>query len=207
VSRDNLLFTLLGVVVGFIAAYLLYETVGARQPARLPFGQTAQVPAGAQSAAPPPGAGAAQPGTGPVDAPAMQAQLEQMRQAAEANAEDPAAWLAVANLAFDLRRWEVAVEAYENHLELVPGDPDVMSDLAVSLHGMGRSQEALAMFDRAQQTSPQHWQSRFNEIVVLADLGRLDDAAQVMSELQRMQPENPDVQRLAAELERRRGAA
>jgi tetratricopeptide (TPR) repeat protein len=205
VSRDNLLFTLLGVVVGFIAAYLLYETVGARQPARLPFGQTAPAPAGAQSAAPPPGAGAAQPGA--VNAPAMQAQLEQMRQAAQANAEDPAAWLAVANLAFDLRRWEVAVEAYENHLELVPGDPDVMSDLAVSLHGMGRSQEALAMFDRAQQTSPQHWQSRFNEIVVLADLGRLDEAAQVMSELQRMQPENPDVQRLATELERRREAA
>lgn len=204
-SRDNLLFTLLGVVVGFIAAYLLYETVGARQPARLPFGQTAPAPAGAQSAAPPPGAGAAQPGA--VNAPAMQAQLEQMRQAAQANAEDPAAWLAVANLAFDLRRWEVAVEAYENHLELVPGDPDVMSDLAVSLHGMGRSQEALAMFDRAQQTSPQHWQSRFNEIVVLADLGRLDEAAQVMSELQRMQPENPDVQRLATELERRREAA
>jgi tetratricopeptide (TPR) repeat protein len=207
VSRDNLLFTLLGVVVGFVAAYLLYETVGARQPARLPFGQTAQAPAGAQTAAPPPGAGAAQPGTGPVNAPAMQAQLEQMRQAAEANAEDPAAWLAVANLAFDLRRWEVAAEAYEKHLELVPGDPDVMSDLAVSLHGMGRSQEALAMFDRAQQTSPQHWQSRFNEIVVLADLGRLDEAAQVMSELQRMQPGNPDVQRLAAELERRREAA
>ena len=202
-SRDNLLFALVGLLIGFVAAYFVYETVGERQAPRLPFGQAAQVP---QPGAVP-GAGQSQPDAGPVNAPVMQQQLREMRQAMDANPDDADGWLRVANMAFDLRRWDVAVEAYQRNLDLRPGDPDVMSDLAVSLHGLGRSEEALAMFDRAQQTNPQHWQSRFNEVVVLADLGRFDAAAGAMAELERLQPDNPDVQRLAAELERRRGAA
>lgn len=202
-NRDNLLFALVGLLIGFVAAYFVYETVGEQQAPRLPFGQAMQAPQPGVA----PGAGQMQPGAGPINAPVMQQQLLEMRQAMDANPDDADGWLRVANMAFDLRRWDVAVEAYQRNLDLRPGDPDVMSDLAVSLHGLGRSEEALAMFDRAQEANPQHWQSRFNEVVVLADLGRFDAAAGVMAELERLQPDNPDVQRLAAELERRRGAA
>jgi hypothetical protein len=55
---------------------------------------------------------------------------------------------------------------------------------------------------------PDHWQSRFNEVIVLGfDLGRVDEAAQVMAELKELQPDNPNVQRLDQELERLRDNA
>jgi len=197
-SRDNVLFVLLGVLIGFVAAYFLFEAVGQHQSPRLPAGQALQAPATGGG----PAAGVPA-GSGPVNAPVMQQQLREMRQAMEKDPDNAEGWLRVANMAFDLREWEIAADAYQHALDLQPGDPDVMSDLAVSLHGMGRSEEALEMFNRVQQLNPQHWQSRFNEVVVLADMGRTDDAAKVMVDLQRLQPDNPDVQRLADELKSR----
>lgn len=208
-NRDNLLFALMGLLIGFVASYFVYETIGEDQPPRLPAGQVAPAVAGVGGAMPGAGGGMpAGPGGGPVTAPMMQQQLEELRALLAENPDQPQGWLRLANMAFDLRRWDVAVEGYENYVQRSEPDPDILSDLAVSLHRVGRTEEALEVFDRAQTMSPDHWQSRYNEVVVLGlDLGRLDEAAEVMAELQRMQPDNPDVERLAEELERRRGAA
>lgn len=204
-TRDNVLFALVGLLIGFVAAYFLYETIGEDQPPRLPAGQAAVAPGAA-----PPGTGmpGGAPATGPVNAPVMQQQLEQLRESLEADPENTAGWLRLANIAFDLRRWDVAVEGYSNYLDRTAPDPDVLSDLAVSLHRAGRTEDALATFDRAQELAPDHWQSYYNEVVVIGlDLGRFDEAAEILEQLQRLQPDNPDVQRLAQELERRRGSA
>jgi hypothetical protein len=213
VNRDNVLWALGGVLVGFVAAYFLFEAVGSKQSPRAAIGQTppaAVAPGGGAPGGGAPGGGA--PGTagagGGVNAPFLQQQARQLEQAVEANPSAAESWLELANLRFDLQQFPGAAEAYQRYLELAPAHPDVLTDLGVSLHMTGRPEEALAQFDRAQQLQPDHWKSRFNEVVVLAfDLGRLDEAAEVLERLQELQPNNPDVERLAAEVSARRSAA
>jgi tetratricopeptide (TPR) repeat protein len=155
-----------------------------------------------------PAAGGQPGGDGPVRAPFLEQQAAALERQLEADPTDSAAALQLGNLYFDLQNWEGAVLAYGRYLELAPADPDVLSDLGVSFQRLGRADEALAMFDRAQQLAPDHWQSRYNEVVVLAfQLQRWDDAREVLGELQRLQPDNPEVARLAQAVEERRNAA
>lgn len=200
-TRDNVLFALMGLLIGFVAAYFVYETVGENQPPRLSAGQVAEAPV-EQGGAP------ANTGQG-TDMAAAQQQVRQLEAFLEENPNDPQGWLQLANLSFDMQAWPRAAGAYERYFTLVDEEqPDVLSDYGVSLHRVGRPEDALEVFDRVQEIEPGHWQSRFNEVVVLAfDLGRFDEAEGVMQELEELQPENPDVRRLATELERRRGAA
>jgi len=212
-DRNNVLFLLAGIVIGFVLAYFLYEAVGENQPPRLVVGENQEAAAAGApvGGAPAPATGAQAGslpadggfGSGPVNAPVMQQRLDSLRAAMDETPDNPQGWLEVANMAYDLRRWDVAAEAYERYLELDPDNPDIMSDLAVSLHGAGRSEEALAKFDEAQELATDHWQSLFNEVVVLLDLGRLDAAEERMPELRRLRPADQTVLRLGAEIERR----
>lgn len=219
-NRDNVLWALGGVLVGFVAAYFLFEAVGSKQSPRAVIGQAPPAavapgggaPGGAPGGAAPgggaPGGGA--PGTagGGVNAPFLQQQARQLEQAVEANPSAAGSWLELANLRFDLQQFAAAAEAYQSYLELAPPHPDVLTDLGICLQMTGRPREALEQFDRAQQLQPDHWMSHFNEVLVLAfDLGRLDEAAEVLERLQELQPNNPDVERLAAEVSARRSAA
>lgn len=199
-SRDNALFALAGVLVGFVVAYFLYEAIGEKQPPRLPAAEAAA--AGPMGAAPPGG-----PGGGAADPAALRREAERIEAFLGESPDVPQAWLQLGNLRFDAREYPAAAEAYRRYLALAPPDPDVLTDLGVAYHLMQRPDDALEQFAAAQRLAPDHWQSRFNEVVVLAfDLGRYDEASRVLDELRELQPGNPDVERLAAEVERRRGA-
>lgn len=185
-AREHLLFALVGLLIGFLAGYFVQEEMAARQPRRLP-------------------PGAVTPSTSAAGAPGMQAmeQILQLRDYVEQNPEDRRAVLTLANLNFEVRQWARARELYTQYLELDPDNADVITDLGVCLREEGRFQEALERFRRAQELEPDHWQSRYNEVVVLAfDLRRPGAATTVLEELQRLQPENPSVQQLAEEVGR-----
>jgi Flp pilus assembly protein TadD len=93
-------------------------------------------------------------------------------------------------------------------LKIRPANPNVLSDLALTYRGLGRFDEALQLLHRAEGLDPNHWQSLYNEVLILAfDQGKLEDAHRVVQRLQQVQPGNPDVQKLAAELERTRNKA
>ena len=198
-KRDHILFLVIGVLVGFIAGYLLQEVMVLRQPPRLAPGTgSAAAPAG----------GAGQPGAPAVDPQAQMQAVQQLRAYVEENPDDAQAVLQLANLNFDIQEWRGAAQLYERYLELEPGHPDVLSDLGTAYRGMGQFDRALETFDQAQEIAPAHWQSRFNEAIVLAfDLGELDRAAEVVDELERLQPGNPRVAELSDLIERQRGAA
>ncbi|HVS04440.1 MAG TPA: tetratricopeptide repeat protein [Thermoanaerobaculia bacterium] len=199
-TRDNVLYVLVGLLAGFIAGYFVHEAVVARQPPRavgaVPFhGGTA--PQGA-----PPGAAPA------TDQGAQMQQIEQLRQQVDANPEDAEAILALANLNYDIRSWARAQELYQRYLELRPPDPDVLTDLGVTLREQGDHRAALDRFTTAQELAAEHWQSLYNQVVVLAfDLQRYEEAEAVLERLRQLQPGNPDVERLAEEVERRSAAA
>jgi tetratricopeptide (TPR) repeat protein len=227
-TRDNLLFVTLGLLAGFISGYFTHEVMAVRQPPSLAVLQAAQAAAlggahadGADGGNVPAGAAAGDPGGtggGPVGAagpagaggpggPPM-AEVLRLREQVEKNPNDAEAVLTLANLNYDIRNWERARELYEHYLTLRPPQPDVLTDLGVSLRGLKRFPEAMARFEEAQRLQDGHWQSLYNEVVVLAfDLKEMDKAQQVLARLRQLQPDNDVVTNLAEEVARRSGSA
>ena len=201
-NRDNVLFVLLGLLAGFIGGYLTHEVMVQHQPPPA----TRLAAAGATAA---PGVTGA-PGGGAAAAPGAQPAMEQvqrLRQYVQDNPQDTEALRLLANLNYDIQNWSRAVELYGRFLEVHPDDVNVRTDLGASLRFMDRHQEALAEFDRVLQQRPDHWQALYNQILVLAfNLGDFEAAGEALERLQVLQPSNPEVGRLAAEIERRRGS-
>lgn len=194
-NRNNALYLVIGLLAGFLAGYIGHESMSSVQPARLP-------PHGAAGGVAPPLGGGAPAGSGA--APAM-AEITELAAALERDPGNTTALLRLANLNFDIQRWDRAGELYERYLALVPGDPNVLTDLGITYRARGDFQRALETFREAQKGDPEHWQSRFNEAIVLGfDLGDEAAAEAVLADLESRAPGNPEVARLAAELERRR---
>lgn len=197
-NKDHVLFLIIGLLSGFLLGYVAHEVMASRQPLRASAAAGIGEPAGAGQ--PPRQAPPATGGSGP----AME-QVQQLRAYVEKNPNDAQAVRELANLNYDISNWQRAAELYEQYLRLVPDEPDVMTDLGACLRNLGKSAEALVVFQRARNKAPQHWQARYNEVLVLAfDLGRWDEAGKALSELQQLEPSNADVSRLADELQRRR---
>ena len=199
-TRENALFLSVGLLGGFILGYLVQESVASRQPPRLgaggPTAAAAAGPAPGGTMAPSPGGGAALP------------EIEKLRQRVEQNPNDPEAMLALANANFDIQNWGRAIELYLQVEKLRPGNPDVLTDLGVCYRATGQPDQALAFFRRAQALAPTHWQSRFNEIVVLAfDQGNMTAAGEAIAKLRQIQPNSPELDRLEQEIARRRSAS
>jgi tetratricopeptide (TPR) repeat protein len=232
VNRDNALFLVLGILVGVVAAYPLFETMSSRQPAlRLP----GQVEAGATPNA---GSPSESPPAGGGGAPAMQ-QIQQLREYVEANPndadalltlaqlnlsindlirartlyeryvklrpEDTGGVLTLANLYFDTREFAQAKDRYLEVLEREPRRPEVLTDLGVCFRNLGDPQRAVELFRQARALQPDMPQALYNEALVLAvDLADFDTAAERLARLREIQPGNAQVEELAREIERRR---
>jgi tetratricopeptide (TPR) repeat protein len=202
-NKDSVLFAVIGLLGGFIAGYLTHEAVADRQPARLAnstAGPTAALPGTAPSSAAPSGSGA-----GVAGAPAME-EILKLREHVERNPDDAEAILRLAHLNFDISNWDRARELYERHVALRGPNPDVLTDLGVAYRELGQTDLALATFGKAQGLNAQHWQSLFNQIVVVAfDQKNYPEADRLLVKLRELQPANPAVGELAAEVGRRRG--
>jgi tetratricopeptide (TPR) repeat protein len=210
INKDNMIFAVFGILIGFISGYLMHEVVAARQPPRLTPELRAQIgtsedPAAAPAAAPGP-ANAGMPQGAPAG-PSME-EVQELRAYVEKNPNDADAVLKLANLNFDISQFQRAQELYQQYLKMRPSNADVLTDLGISYRETKNFDQALEQFQKARKLAPDHWQSYYNEVVVLAfDLKRHDEANQLLQELQRMQPSNPDVARLAEAVTRQRNAA
>jgi hypothetical protein len=206
-QKDNILFLMGGLLVGFVLAYLMFEAMASRQPPRLTPALRAQIVAGDDAngggavagGGAPAGGGAADASAAPAPGagPAM-AEIQQLRDYVEKNPNDATAVRKLADLNFDIQNWQRAQELYTHYLQLKPNDTDVMTDLGITYRGLRQFDQALGMFRQAKTLDPNHWQSYYNEVVVLAfDLKKPAEANHVLAALQKMQPANPDVAKLA----------
>jgi tetratricopeptide (TPR) repeat protein len=210
-NKDNLLFATIGLLFGFIGGYLMHEVMVARQPARRMAGEqtAAQLGPGAQvgpEAAPDPNSPVAPAAGDSSTAPGM-AQIQKLREHVEAHPDDAPAVLELANLNYNISNWPRARDLYERYIKLLPPSAEVLTDLGTCYRNTNQFDRALELFRKAETMSPNNWQARFNEVVVLGiDLNKLDEANAKLAALQQMQPGNTDIAQLAAEITRRRGA-
>jgi tetratricopeptide (TPR) repeat protein len=206
-QKDNILFLMGGLLIGFVLAYLMFEAMASRQPPRLTPALRAQIVAGDEAngggamagGEAPAAAGAADPSApGAAGGGPAMAEIQQLRDYVEKNPNDAQAVRKLADLNFDIQNWQRAQELYAHYLQLKPQDTDVMTDLGITYRGLRQFDKALDMFHQAKARDPKHWQSYYNEVVVLAfDLKKPAEAKQILAELQKMQPGNPDVAKLA----------
>jgi tetratricopeptide (TPR) repeat protein len=201
-SRDNVLFVLIGVLVGFIAGYLLHEVMAARQPPRLIHGEAGPAAPGAAGG---PGA-AADPAQG--QAAALLQEARSLEGYLASNPDDAEAVMRLASLSSAIESWDRCVEMYERYLEMRPESAGVLSDLGICYRSLGRFDRALELFDRAQELEPGHFESRFNEAVVLGlDQREFEAAERLLEELRGLRPNDPNVEILAEAIARLRRAA
>ena len=133
--------------------------------------------------------------------------VQRLRAYVEENPQDVDAARQLANMNYDIGNWQRAGELYERVLEQRPEDVDAMTDLGACYRNQGRFDDALALFRKVSEQQPDHWQARFNEVLVLAfDMNDPESAGPAIDELKRLQPDNPDVQRLINEVERRKNS-
>lgn len=130
------------------------------------------------------------------------ATMREVLDAAAARPSDYEAQLRAANFLYDHGRWPDAERTYRRALELRGGDPNVITDLGMTMLNQGRAREALAQFEEAQRRDPQHWQSALNGVVVSLDLGDAASARGWLARLKAARPEHPAIpqfeQRIAA---------
>lgn len=191
-NRDNFLFLTLGTLAGFILGFMGFELMSDNQPQRLVHGDDTI----AEAPAPPTGGGG-----GPMPA------VAQLRQYVAENPEDADAVMELANMNFQIQNWSRAEELYAQYVKLRPESPDVLSDLGICQRNQGKFQGAVETFDQALALDPDNWLAQYNKLIVVGiDLQDYPAAEALIATMQALRPDDPDLGRLVAELERRQAA-
>lgn len=182
-SGVNLLFVLLSVALALTAGAFLYMNRN----------QAGVAPAAEVGAA----ASALPQNHPPVDAAERLAALEKM---SAQDPQNPDHLAKVANLYYDLGRYEKAADFYQRSLNLRAKDPNIETDLAVCFHYLGRDDQALETLNNVLAYSPGFAHAMYNKGVILANAKKdIKGAIAVWEDLSRANPEYAQ----SVELERR----
>ncbi len=192
-SRDNVVYTICGLALGLIIGSFLIGPRLAKSSLA-----PAAVQADASGGAPPPAA----PMQGDPNTMArVRQQLDTLKKTVERDPNNFDALAQLGSMYMDASKYPQAIEYFERALR-VRSDSNVRSDLAVCYKQSGQPDRALAELQRIVRDDPNQWQARFNEIVLLGEMRRFDDARAELAKLQQQRPNDPDVQRLAQALAR-----
>jgi tetratricopeptide (TPR) repeat protein len=182
-TRDNVLFTLCGLLAGFIVGYFV-ATSG-------------HAPAPATSAAAPSAAPSTSNGT---DAPLVPTSAElasRIKDLGTASARQPENMelkVQLGNAFYDAGDWKAAADAYEKALPNKGSDPNLLTDLGSCYRNLGRFDKALEMYEKAQAVQPTHAQSLLN--MALIYVFDMKDAGKAQSAFDRLKKEHPEIPRL-----------
>ena len=186
-SRDNLVFTACGLLLGLIIGSFVIGPHLARSNAPEPAGEAA--PAQAASAAP---------------GNPMEAIRNQIAALKEQIARDPRnfdALVQLGNMYMDAAKFPQAIDYYQRALALRE-DPVVRTDMGICQKQSGQLDQALSSFRQASSEAPQEWQADYNAAIVLADLRRFGEARALTAKLKVSHGNEPEVQKLDQALQK-----
>jgi tetratricopeptide (TPR) repeat protein len=178
-NRDNFLFTVCGLLAGFIIGYFVAS--GGRGPA-----------ASSGSAAFP--APSAAGGGAPVvsSSPELLGKVKELQAALANDPQNADLQLQLANTYYDMADWNLAAQAYEKSLSKHGREPNVLTDLGSCYRNLGEFRKALDSYERAQKIAPSHAQSLLNmTLVYIFDLKDADKAQGIFDRLKKEHPELP----------------
>jgi Tfp pilus assembly protein PilF len=196
VTRDNIIFLIGGLVLGLIIGG---TTIGP-MVSRLGATPAAQ----ASAAVSPDGMPAASPVTAsgaPTGAPmeAVRQQLANLKTQIEKDPKNFDALVQLGNMYMDVGKFPQAAEYYERAVA-VREDANVRTDLGICYKQSGQLDKSLAEFRRVQALSPDQWQATYNEVIILGELRRFDEARTRYAVLEKMRPGDAEVARLGQAL-------
>jgi len=185
-----------GLMIGLVIGYVVAE----RQS--VPLAVSLTPPSGAVAA--PASQSSMGQNSGSQASAEVERQLAEIRNLLEKNPGDDSLLVTLGNIYFDAQRWEEARLSYEEAIESIPDDVNVLTDLAVVYRNLGKPDRALEILGHVIEVAPEHWQAVYNRVIVLHfDLHSHDEAVEalvVLEELAQRNPQIPDLSGLAAQV-------
>lgn len=87
-------------------------------------------------------------------------------------------WLAQSHLYSHENKWELALQCYYNVINFYPYNPDILYNIAYTLHKLKRWDEALEAYDRVLDIQPENDYCHLNKGIIYDHLERDDEALQ-----------------------------
>jgi len=184
-TRDNLLFAIIGVLLGFIIGFMLHGVMSERDAART----AATTPAQSLPANHPPVGGNSSDGSQQT---MMQVQ-EAMKQARE-QPNNFEAQITAAKLEYQINRFDQAVEYLLAANKLKPTDFDVLAMLGVANMDAGHFDAAEKWYKAALQQKPNDIPVLDGYCAVLLSKGDAKGAEDAINKLAKIDPTNQDLQ-------------
>src|SRR6266581_2614526 len=190
-TRDNLLFAIIGVLLGFIIGFMLHGVMSERDAART----AATTPAQSLPANHPPVGGNSSDGSQQT---MMQVQ-EAMKQARE-QPDNFEAQITAAKLEYQINRFDQAVEYLLAANKLKPNDFDVLAMLGVANMDAGHFDASEKWYKAALQQKPNDIPVLDGYCAVLLSKGDAKGAEDAINKLAKIDPTNQDLQQFRDKL-------
>jgi tetratricopeptide (TPR) repeat protein len=191
-SRDNVIFTICGFLLGLILGSMV---LGPKLAQSKLAGATAASD-NAAPAAPSPSPETPTAGPGSMEGmAAVQKQLDALKATVERDPANFEALVQLGNMYMDVTKWPQAIGYYERALS-VREEAEVRTDLGICYRNSGQMEKALDAFRRVAAAKPADWQSAFNEAAILAEMKRFDEARPIVARLERERPGDAEVGKL-----------
>jgi Flp pilus assembly protein TadD len=184
-KRETVIFTACGFLLGLtLGSFVIGPKIAQSKLAGTPAVESTPPAAAPATASGSPMAGVMQ-------------QLASLKEAVAKNPNDADALVQLGEMYMQAAKFPQAAE-YLQRAVAVKDDAAVRMDLGICYKQTNQPDKALAEFQRSTAMAPDQWEPLFNEAIVLLDLRRMDEARVAAAKLQKMRPDDPEVQKLVA---------
>ncbi len=191
-TRDNLLFAIIGILLGFIGGFLLASNISSREAAlRSGATSTQNLPADH-----PPVPGAQTGDGGQQMLASVQAAMKQARE----NPNDFDAQVTAAKLQYQIQRYDQAIEYLLAANKVKPTDWDVLAMLGVANLDAGHFDAAEKWYKAALQQKPNDMPTLDGLCAALLSNGKAKEAEDAINKLAKIDPTNQDLTQFRTKL-------
>lgn len=192
-TKDNLIFGLGGMVLGVIVGVLLVSSSGSKQVVSAPVSQEF-TSSTSQSAVPE--QGQLPDGHPPVDEAALKSKVAEQQAILTKDPNNQEATISIANLNFDLKNYQEAIQWYEKALQRDPSNINLITDLGTSHMWMGNYDKAVELYNKSLAIDPKHLQTLMNFGIVRMSTGDRAGAAEMWEKVVTYYPDHPEANML-----------